>query len=60
VDLSAVQEQLACALGRMIKAPTLQIFGDVGIDEPDLAIARIGIRFGDRWRPPLFLWIVSS
>src|SRR5262245_47012783 len=46
VNLPAVQEQFAHALGRMIEAAGLQVFGDVGIDEPDLAAAgvRIGLR----------------
>jgi hypothetical protein len=37
-----MQEQLAGALGGMIEAAALQVFGDVGIDEPDLPALRIG------------------
>src|SRR5262249_37452095 len=48
VDLAAVKEELAHAFGRMVEAATLQIFRDVGIDQPDLPAARIGIGFGDR------------
>ena len=32
----------------MIEAAGLQVFGDVGIDQPDLAAARVGIGLGDR------------
>jgi hypothetical protein len=32
----------------MIEAPALQIFRDVGIDQPDLPAARICLGFGDR------------
>src|SRR6516164_3017388 len=48
VDLAAVQEELAQALGRVIEAAALEVFGDVGIDQPDLPGAGIGIRFCDR------------
>src|SRR5262249_24919338 len=48
VDLAAVKEELAHAFGRMIEAAALQIFRDVGIDQPDLPAARVGIGFGDR------------
>src|SRR5438874_1596458 len=34
VDLAFMQQQLARALRRMIEAAGLQIFGDVGIDQP--------------------------
>src|SRR5262249_37278894 len=47
VDLPTVEEQLAHPLWSMIEPPALEIFGDVGIDEPDLASAGIGIGFGD-------------
>src|SRR5437763_3263068 len=48
VDLPLVQQQLARALRRMVEAAGLPIFGDVGIDQPDLAAARIRVRFRDR------------
>src|SRR5271165_5362001 len=48
VDLLSVQQQLARPLGQMIEAVGLQIFGNIGVDEPDLAVPRIGIGFGDR------------
>src|SRR5262245_13250789 len=47
VDLPAVQEKLAHALGRMVEGAALQVFRDIGVDEPDLAAARIGIGFCD-------------
>src|ERR1700751_4744805 len=34
VDLPAVEQQLARPLGRMIEAAGLQIFRDIGVDEP--------------------------
>src|ERR1700730_11222489 len=46
--LTAVQEELADTLGCMIETAALEIFRDVGIDEPDLPAAGIGIRFCDR------------
>jgi len=39
VNLAAVQQELAQALGRMVEAAALQIFRDVGIDQPDFAVA---------------------
>src|SRR5262245_13424993 len=48
VDLAAVKQELAHALGSMVEAAALQIFRDIGVDEPDLAAARIGVGFGDR------------
>src|SRR3984893_12085631 len=44
-DLPPVQEQLTQALGGIIEAAPLEVFGDVGIDEPDLPPTRIGIGF---------------
>src|SRR5262245_62307116 len=35
VDLAAVEKELADALGRRVEAAGLQIFRDIGIDEPD-------------------------
>src|SRR5262245_66452791 len=46
VDLAAVKKELAHALGRMVETAALQIFWDIGVDEPDLAAARIGVGFG--------------
>jgi hypothetical protein len=43
IDLALVQQQLARTLGRVIEPARLQIFGDVGVVEPDLAVARAGI-----------------
>ena len=48
VDLALVQQQFARPLRRMIEAARLQIFRNVGIDQPDLAAARVGIGFCDR------------
>ena len=45
VDLATVKKELAYPLGRMIEAAALEVFRNVGIDEPDLAAARIGVRF---------------
>src|SRR5262249_57234863 len=45
VDLPAVQEELAHALGGVVEAAALQVFRDIGIDQPDLAATRIGIGF---------------
>ena len=39
---------LRAPLGRVVEAAGLQIFRDVGVDQPDLAAARVGIGFGDR------------
>src|SRR6516225_4747548 len=47
VDLAAVQEELAQALGGVVEAAALQVFRDVGVDQPDLAVTRIGIGFRD-------------
>jgi len=43
VDLAAVQQQLARSLRRMIETIGLQIFRNIGVDQPDLAAARIRI-----------------
>src|SRR5262249_32332305 len=48
VDLAAVKQELAGALGRMVEAAALQIFRNIGVDPPDLAAARIRMRFGNR------------
>src|SRR5581483_7256600 len=48
VDLALVQQELARALGRVIEAVRLQIFRDVGVDQPDLAVAAVGIGLGNR------------
>src|SRR5438874_2717874 len=48
VELAAVQQQPTRALGRMVEAAGLQIFGDVGIDQPELAATGIGVGFADR------------
>src|SRR3954451_1712659 len=47
VDLGSVKEKLADALGGMIKTAALEIFRNIGIDEPYLPVAGIGIRFCD-------------
>src|SRR5215510_12195537 len=36
VDLALVQQQPARPLGEMVEAAGLQVFGNVGIDQPDL------------------------
>src|SRR3954454_2086716 len=48
VDLATVKEKLADALGRMIEAAALQIFRDIGVDQPDFAAASVRIGFCDR------------
>src|SRR6184192_3672357 len=48
VDLAAVKQELAHPLGSMVEAAALQIFRDIGVDEPELTAARIGVGFGDR------------
>jgi hypothetical protein len=48
IDLAAVKEELADTLGWMIETAALEVLRDVGIDEPDLPAAGIGIRFRDR------------
>src|SRR5215475_1541997 len=48
VDLTAVKEELAHALGRMVEAAALQVFRDIGVDQPNLAAARIGVGLRDR------------
>src|SRR5262249_48011074 len=48
VDLAAVKEELAHALGCMVEAAALQIFRDIGVDQPDLAATRIGVGLRDR------------
>src|SRR5215475_10701512 len=47
VDLAPMQKQPARPLGQMVKAAGLQVFGNVGVDQPDLAAARVGVRFPD-------------
>src|SRR6516164_745080 len=60
-DLPAMQKKLARALGSMIEAAALQIFGDIGIDQPDLATSGIGIGLGDgRLALPQRLYFGSS
>src|SRR5262249_4727475 len=47
VDLPAMQQKLAWPFWRVVEAVRLQVLGNVGIDQPDLAAAGIGIGFGD-------------
>src|SRR5258708_25987843 len=47
VDLAAVKQELAHALGRMVETAALQVFRNIGVNEPDLAAACIGVGFGD-------------
>ena len=35
----------------MVKATGLQVFGNVGVDQPDLASARVGVGFPDARLP---------
>jgi hypothetical protein len=42
-DLTAVQQQLARPLRRVIETIGLQIFRNIGVDQPNLAAARIGV-----------------
>src|SRR4051794_26732333 len=48
VDLLFMQQQLARPLRLVIEAVGLQIFRDVGVDQPDLAALGIGVGFRDR------------
>src|SRR5579863_9065947 len=48
VDLPAMQQQLTRSLGRMVEAVGLQILRNIGVDQPDLAAAGVGIGFADR------------
>ena len=47
VDLVAMQEQLAVALGRMRPDRALRVVGDRGADEPDLVAPHVGVRVAD-------------
>jgi hypothetical protein len=51
VDLPPVQQKLAGAFRGVVEASTLQVFGDVGVDEPDFAAAGVGIGLCDRGLP---------
>src|SRR5262249_56858751 len=35
IDLAAVKQELAHALGRMVETAALQVFRNIGVDEPD-------------------------
>src|SRR6185295_8572334 len=48
VDLPAMKQKLARPLWRMVEPVCLQVLGNVGIDQPDFAVASVGIGFGDR------------
>src|SRR6476469_3391209 len=43
VDLATVKQEFAHPLGRMIEAAALQIFRDVGVDQPDFVAASVRI-----------------
>jgi len=47
IDLPPMQQQLSRPLGRVIETVGLQVFRDVGVDQPDFATPRIGVGFGD-------------
>src|SRR5450631_341182 len=47
VDLAPVQQQLARPLRRVVETARLEVFGDIGIDQPDFTAPGIGIGFGD-------------
>jgi hypothetical protein len=47
-DLALVQQQFARALGLVIEAVAVAEFGDVGVDQADLAVLHLGIGLGDR------------
>src|SRR5258708_4813842 len=47
VDLLPVQQQLARPLRLMVEAISLQIFRNISVDQPDLAVLGIGIGFRD-------------
>src|SRR6516162_11766160 len=42
-DLTFVEQEFAGTLRRMIESAGLQIFRDVGVDEPDLAGTGVGV-----------------
>src|SRR5262245_8297034 len=48
VDLALVQQELARAFRRMIETAALQVFRDVGVDEPEFARAAVGVGLRDR------------
>ncbi len=48
VNFAFVEQQLARALWFMIEAVAVAEFGDIGVDQPDLAVIHFGIAFGDR------------
>src|SRR5512133_2455634 len=48
IDLAPVQEELPVAVGVVVGDVSLCVLVDVGADEPDLAVADVGIRLGER------------
>ena len=48
VDLLLVQQQLARPLRLVVEAVGLQVFRNIGVDQPYLAVLGIGIGFRDR------------
>ena len=48
VRLVLVHQQFAHALGFVIEAARLRVFGDVGVDEKDFAVLGEGVGFPDR------------
>src|SRR5262245_23956334 len=47
VDLAAVQQELARALGLVVEAARLQIFRNIGVIEPQVSFARSRVRLAD-------------
>ena len=45
--LALVHQQLARALGLVVEAAGLGVFGDIGVDQEDLAILGVGVAFAD-------------
>src|SRR4051812_20412888 len=47
-DLPAVEQQLAIPVGLVIRDVSLRVLVDVGADQPDLAVAQVRVRLGER------------
>src|SRR3954462_14367464 len=47
VGFAFVHQELAAALGLMVEAAGLGVFGDIAIDQPQLAILGVGVGFPD-------------
>ena len=47
-NLALMQQQLARALGLVVEAVAVAEFGDIGVDQPDFALAHFGIALRNR------------